>query len=358
MVAGKKTLYDWLEIPQSASENDIKKAYRKLAVKHHPDKGGDEAVFKEITKAYEVLSDAQKRKIYDQYGEEGLENGGAPTHSAEDIFSMFFGGGGRRRNQGPKKGEDVVHQINVTLEDLYNGKTRKLAITRKVPVDPDAEPKVCSACDGHGVKMLTRQIGPGMIQQMQVACQDCGGQGYDVKLKTERQVLECCIEKGMKHGQKIVLRGEADQLPGTIPGDVVFVLAQEKHSTFLRKNDDLLITSQKITLIEALTGQIKCIDDEGMPMHKNPFVKGKLYIRFEIVFPSNNSISPSQKAVLEKVLPSAPTPMSLGDAEEVTMQDADEASMGGDAGGHARAATDEDGDEEMRGGQRVQCAQQ
>ena len=132
------------------------------------------------------------------------------------------------------KGEDVVHQISVSLEDLYNGRTRKLAINRKVPADPDSDPGVCSSCDGQGAKMVTRQIGPGMIQQMQVACQKCGGMGYDCAMKQERAILECVVEKGMKHGQKIVLRGEADQIPGTIPGDVVFVLAQEKHPYFIR----------------------------------------------------------------------------------------------------------------------------
>jgi len=232
--------YELLGVTKGASENDIKKGYRKMAVKHHPDKGGDEDMFKAVTRAYEVLSDKEKRAIYDQYGEEGLEQGGGGGGmDASDMFSMFFGGG-RRQRSGPRKGEDVVHQINVTLEDLYNGKTRKLAINRKVPEDPDADPGVCRGCDGNGVKMITRQIGPGMIQQMQAHCPQCGGQGYDCKMKQERQVLECAIEKGMKHGQKIVMRGEADQLPGTIPGDVVFVLAQEKHPLFFRKNDDLL----------------------------------------------------------------------------------------------------------------------
>jgi len=363
--------------------SDIKKAYRKLAVKHHPDKGGDEATFKEITRAYEVLSNEEKRQIYDQYGEEGLESGGAPQ-SANDIFSMFFGGGRRQKQTGPKKGEDVVHQISVDLADLYNGKVKKLAINRKVPVNPDEKPKACDACDTRGVRMMTRQIGPGMIQQMQVVCDNCGGMGYQVKMKQERHILECNIEKGMKHGQKVVLRGEADQLPGTIPGDVIFVLAMEPHSRFQRNNDDLLC-AQRITLVEALCGcqfllehldgrkllcktrpgevikpgHIKSIDEEGMPMHKNPFVKGKLYIKFDIAFPADGTISPQAMTILEKCLPK-PAPVQVPmDAEEVVMRNADISSMGANAGGRGGSHLDEDGDDEMGGGgQRVQCAQQ
>eukprot|EP00287_Rhodomonas_sp_CCMP768_P021188 CAMPEP_0202811920 /NCGR_PEP_ID=MMETSP1389-20130828/3653_1 /ASSEMBLY_ACC=CAM_ASM_000865 /TAXON_ID=302021 /ORGANISM="Rhodomonas sp., Strain CCMP768" /LENGTH=367 /DNA_ID=CAMNT_0049483165 /DNA_START=41 /DNA_END=1140 /DNA_ORIENTATION=+ len=355
-------LYDALGLSPGASENDIKKAYKKMAVKHHPDKGGDEATFKEISRAYEILSDPEKRQLYDRYGEEGLEQGGGMGgSSADDIFSMFFGGGrgrGQQKKGGLRQGEDVVHQITVTLEDFYNGKTKKLAINRQVPVDPDAKPQVCPGCDGNGVRMLTRQIGPGMIQQMQAKCQECGGMGHNTKMKQERSVLECNIEKGMQHGQKVVLRGEADQLPGTVPGDVVFVLACQKHERFMRKGDDLLV-EHKISLVEALCGaaitikhldgrtllaktkpgevvkpgHIKTIDEEGMPMHKNPFVKGKLYVRFDIEFPADGSLSPAAIATLQKALPQGSTPMIPDDAEEVTMRNADIGSMGAGQGG-------------------------
>eukprot|EP00286_Rhodomonas_abbreviata_P028823 CAMPEP_0181311454 /NCGR_PEP_ID=MMETSP1101-20121128/13146_1 /TAXON_ID=46948 /ORGANISM="Rhodomonas abbreviata, Strain Caron Lab Isolate" /LENGTH=391 /DNA_ID=CAMNT_0023418187 /DNA_START=71 /DNA_END=1246 /DNA_ORIENTATION=- len=380
------SLYDTLGVAPGASDSDIKKAYKKMAVKHHPDKGGDEATFKEISRAYEILSDGEKRQIYDQYGEEGLEQGGGMGggSSADDIFSMFFGGGGRRQRGkgGLRQGEDVVHQINVTLEDLYNGKTKKLAINRQVPANPDEKPQACSGCDGHGVRMITRQIGPGMIQQMQAKCQECGGMGYNTKMKQERQVLECNIEKGMQHGQKIVLRGEADQLPGTIPGDVVFVLACEKHDRFMRKGDDLLV-QMPVSLAEALTGahvaikhldgrtliaktkpgevikpmHVKTIDEEGMPAHKNPFVKGKLYIRFDITFPADGSLSPADIQKLQQALPQPPAPMVPDDAEEVTMRAADLQQMGAGQRGHGTGATDEDDEMGGGGGQRVQCAQ-
>merc|ERR1719414_1641239 len=119
--------YKLLEVDKSASEADIKKAYRKMAIKHHPDKGGDPEKFKEITRAYEVLSDSEKRSKYDRFGEEGLENDGGGDPS--DIFESFFGGGrrgggGARRRQ---KTKDVVQPVKCTLEQLYNGQTKKMA---------------------------------------------------------------------------------------------------------------------------------------------------------------------------------------------------------------------------------------
>merc|ERR1740123_417093 len=125
--------YKTLEVDKDANDSEIKKAYRKLAVKHHPDKGGDQEKFKEITRAYEVLSDSEKRSTYDKFGEEGLEGGGGGDPS--DIFESFFGGGGRRGGGGGRrrqKTQDVVQPLKVTLEQLYNGATKKMAITRQV----------------------------------------------------------------------------------------------------------------------------------------------------------------------------------------------------------------------------------
>ncbi|RLN88470.1 hypothetical protein BBJ28_00007700 [Nothophytophthora sp. Chile5] len=130
--------YEALGVPKTATAAEIKKAYRKLALKNHPDKGGDPELvrlrlagarnFKTITVAYEVLSDPEKRELYDQYGEEGLQNGGGGG-DASDLFSQFFRGqGGGRRPRGPQKGEDLTHPLKVSLEDLYNGKTKKISL--------------------------------------------------------------------------------------------------------------------------------------------------------------------------------------------------------------------------------------
>ncbi|RHY63694.1 hypothetical protein DYB35_006476 [Aphanomyces astaci] len=124
--ADNSAYYETLGVPKTASAADIKKAYRKLALKNHPDKGGDPELFKDITVAYEVLSDPEKRELYDKYGEEGLQQGGGGGHPGADIFSQMFGGGGGRP-RGPQRGEDLTHPLKVSLEDLYNGKTVKLA---------------------------------------------------------------------------------------------------------------------------------------------------------------------------------------------------------------------------------------
>merc|ERR1719226_52490 len=157
--------YKALEVEKGASEPEIKKAYRKLAVKHHPDKGGDPEKFKEITRAYEVLSDPEKREKYNRFGEEGVDGeggGGDPS----DIFDAFFGGGGRRRGGGGKrsrpKTKDVVQQLKVPLEQMYNGATKKMAVTRQV-IDKSKGVQSCSECDGRGVKVEVIRMGP-MIQ--------------------------------------------------------------------------------------------------------------------------------------------------------------------------------------------------
>ena len=112
---------------------------------------------------------------------------------------MFFGGG-RGRSAGPRKGPSLNHPLKVSLEDLYNGKSVKLAINRKVIV---GESKQCSKCDGHGVVMEMRQIGPGMITQMQRPCDACSGQGYQAETKNERKVVEVHVEKGAHNNQKV-----------------------------------------------------------------------------------------------------------------------------------------------------------
>merc|ERR1712232_1375691 len=137
-----------------ADEKTIKKAYRKMCLKHHPDKGGDEHLFKEINAAHEILSDPKKRKIYDQHGLEGIEQDGGVPSGGDDLFSMFFGGG-RGRSSGPKRGPSVNHPLKVGLEDIYNGKTVKLAISRKVIVGDSSE---CYTCNGQGVVMQMQRM--------------------------------------------------------------------------------------------------------------------------------------------------------------------------------------------------------
>lgn len=341
--------YDILEVKPDATENDLKKAYRKLALKFHPDKNPDAGdKFKEISHAYEVLSNPDKREAYDRYGEEGLQdNGGMGGMNAEDIFAHFFGGGmfggGRGgRQSGPRKGRDIAHALQVSLEDLYRGKTSKLAIQKKVICSKcegkgGKDVQTCAPCKGQGVRVTLRQFGP-MVQQSQSTCQDCNGSGQQIKEKCkgclgkktvqEKKVLEVHIDRGMKHGQKIVFSGESDQEPGVIPGDVIIVVQEKPHSFFKRSGDDLFCKI-KLDLLSALAGgefvinhldervlkvpikagevirpgDFKKIKNEGMPGYKRPYDRGMLYVEFELVFPCNNWTSIDKIKSLEHILP-------------------------------------------------------
>lgn len=386
-------------VEKDAGENDIKKAYRKLALKAHPDKGGDPETFKNLTTAYEVLSDPEKRKVYDQHGKEGLENGGSGGGNAEDVFSMFFGGGGRGA-RGPRKGEDIGHPIKMSLEDLYNGKTTKLAINRdRLCGACDGKggragaERPCTDCHGRGIKVSLRQIGPGMVQQIQQPCTTCRGQGKSIreedkcrecrgnKVVKERKVLEVHVDKGMKNGQKIKFTGEADEAPDTIPGDVIFIIQEKEHDVFKRKGADLAMTMH-ISLSEALCGftrtvthlddrvlkvtsapgevvvpdSFKVIDGEGMPHHGNPFTKGRLFIQFKVDFPRSFSLSPTQMAAIRAALPPAPEVTLTGEEQECTIRDIDVSQFGqNDAASRQDGSDDDDDSPRGRGG--VQCQQ-
>lgn len=332
---------------------------------HHPDKGGDEERFKEITTAFEVLSDEEKRQIYDEHGEEGLRDGGGPS-DAHDLFSAMFGGG-MGASRGPKKGENVVHSLRVTLEDLYKGKFSKLAIIRNRVCKtcdglgasrPDSVLK-CSTCDGHGVQVTLSQIGPGMVQQVQSNCRNCRGTGEIIveryrcqtcggdKVNKERKVLEVYVDKGMTHNQRIMFSGEANAVPGLSAGDVVVVLKQEDHPRFTRKENNLVV-EHEISLTDALCGaeftikqldgrllhvklpsgsvikpgMVKSIRDEGMPTWKNPMERGFMFVKFSVRFPVY--ISPEQNMVLQQVLGRRSSPdLDGGEVEEVEILDFD-----------------------------------
>ena len=374
------------QVEKSATPQDIKKAYRKLAVKLHPDKGGDEQKFKEVNAAYEILSDAEKRKKYDQYGLEGLEDDGGPGGAtADDLFSMFFGGGPRRRSAGPRRGEDVNHAIKVSLEDLYNGKTVKLAVNRQVL---DGEPRMCTYCDGQGVVVELRRIALGMVQQMQRACPHCDGEGYICNKRKERKLLEIFIEKGMRHNEKVVFRGAADEKPNMEPGNINFIVQEQAHEVFKRKGADLLITKTlslnealcgfawKVThldgrqvVIESKPGEViqaeaprgkpfcKIVPNEGMPSRGNPFVRGNLYVLFQVKFPQDGEISESAIQQLRRYLPGKAMDIEYKpeDVEVVHLETGDARQFG--RGGAANSNSAYDSDDEDDGRQGVQCQQ-
>ncbi|GAA5916116.1 hypothetical protein JCM6882_003940 [Rhodosporidiobolus microsporus] len=409
-------LYDVLGVAPSASAADLKKAYRKLALQLHPDKNPSaEAAdkFKDVSHAYEVLSDEQKRDIYDNYGEEGLSGGGPGGMGGmdpQDLFSQlfgggggFFGGGGRGggRPQGPRKGKDLVHRIKVSLEDLYKGKTSKLALQKHVLCGKckgkggkEGAVKTCGSCKGQGVKIVLRQLGP-MVQQIQQPCGDCNGEGEIInakdrckdcngkKIVNERKVLEVHIDRGMKEGQTITFAGEADQAPNVEPGDVVIVIEEKPHDVFKRKGDDLF-AEVEIDLLTALAGgafsiphlderallvkihpgevvkpgSVKIVPEQGMPSYRHHEL-GDLVVQINVKFPE--SLDPESLGPLESILPprpDLPTYDKNVHVDEIdTMVDASErrSKSGMGAGGYEDAM---DTDDEGQGGPQVQCANQ
>ncbi|KAL0947225.1 hypothetical protein HGRIS_013342 [Hohenbuehelia grisea] len=391
--------YDLLEVPPTASDADLKKAYRKKALRLHPDKGGDPELFKEVTHAYEILSDHDKRSVYDARGEAGLsESGGMGGIDPQDLFSHLFGGaggffpgGGGGRSHGPKKTKDLVHRVVVSLEDLYKGKTTKLALTRNIICvkckgkgGKEGAVRQCTSCNGRGMKHTIRQMGP-MIQQIQSPCDECSGTGEMInpkdrcgnckgkKVVSDKKFLEVPIDKGMKGGQTIHFRGESDQSPNAEPGDVIIVIEEKPHPRFQRKENDLIIEVE-IDLLTALGGgqftikhlderalvvglipgevikhgEIKVIRGQGMPSQRHHEL-GDMIVKINVQFP--DSIDPEVVPLLEKALPPRQPIESYGKGvtlEEVNLDDLDmrHSNMSDDA-------MDEDHDEP-----RVQCANQ
>jgi len=393
-------LYDILGVAPDSNEATIKKAYLKLARQYHPDKNPEGAEkFKEIQLAYEILSDAEKKEVYDKYGEEGLKEGfGGPGFDHEDLFSFFgFPFGGSRRGGGPprkRKGKDVMTAYPVSLEDLYLGKETKFQLDKTVlcptckgkgSSKPNSVTK-CQGCDGTGITVTMRPLGFGMMQQLQERCRQCGGEGEVIKSKDrckkcqgnkivdEAKILDVFIDKGMQHGQKLVFKEEGDQQPDVIPGDVILVLQQKEHPIFKREGDDLII-EKKITLLEALCGfkftitqldgrvlavkskekeiirpgDIKSVEREGMPQHKNPTVKGDLLIKFDIEFPPDGSISSAAIKALSQSLPKPKDVFISPEAEECFVSSRN-AQVNGQGRRRGREAYDEGGSSDEEGG--------
>ncbi|KAL7275027.1 DnaJ-like protein xdj1 [Rhizina undulata] len=429
-------LYEVLGLETSASKVEIKKAYHKAALASHPDKvpEGDRAEaevrFKAVSQAYEILYDDDKRARYDRFGMSDFTRGaGGPGGmdgdvDLEDLYNMFMGGMGGMGGMpgrgdffgGPfsgapggmgrkKKGKDVVQQYEVTLEELYKGKTVKLASTRNALCSvckgsggkDKAKPKKCAICQGKGWTQNLRQIGRGLVTQETVPCANCKGTGNTFRDKDrckkckgncvseEKKVLEIYIPRGSKEGDKIVLEGEADEQPDYETGNIVFILEEKEHPVFARAGADL--TAQiKVSLAESLTGfsrvvvkhldgrgiqithpkgkilrpgQVLKVKGEGMPFKKSDG-RGDLYLLVEVEFPEDGW-SPDADAI-RKLLPKRKAedivPAPGEHVDEVEYQpDADIEDIGGseDGAGSAWVDEDDDDDDDEDG---PQCAQQ
>jgi DnaJ family protein A protein 1 len=372
--------YDLLGVKPDASESELKKAYRKLALKYHPDKNPNEGErFKSISQAYEVLQDPKKRQIYDEGGEEAIQGGGGTSggmHDPMDIFNMFFGGNFGSAGNGPyareKRTKDVVHQLGVKLADLYNGTVKKLAISKNVICDKcegrggkEGSVLKCSNCKGTGMEIRIQQIAPGMIQQHQRMCPECSGKGevipardrckgcHGKKVVKDKKILEVHIDKGMKDGQKICFTGEGDQEPGIESGNIIIVIDEQEHEVFTRRGSHLRMRME-LELVEALCGfqkvvntldgrhlivttipgevikhhDVKAIPGEGMPTYKNPFEKGNLLIQFIVHFPPSNFTTHDNIAKLASLLPPTEEALVPDDAEECILVEMDPSSTG------------------------------
>ncbi|CAI0454729.1 unnamed protein product [Linum tenue] len=324
--------------PKVRRNDQIKRAYRKLALKYHPDKnqGNEEAnkKFAEISNgidwiwwtlysllAYETLSDGEKRKIYDAYGEEGLRQhmangGGGGGMTMQNIFEQFFGGGGQSEEEEERiqKGDDVIVDLDATLEDLYMGGSMQVWREKNV-IKPAPGKRRCNCRN----EVYHRQIGPGMFQQMtEQVCDQC----QNIKFEREGYSLTVDIEKGMQDGQEVVFYEDGEPKIDGEPGDLKFRIHTSPHDVFTRKGNDLH-TTVTITLVQALVGfekkikhldehlvdigsqgitkpkEVKKIKGEGMPLYASN-KKGDLYVTFEVLFP--NSLTQEQKTKIKEVL--------------------------------------------------------
>jgi DnaJ family protein A protein 2 len=397
-----KKLYDALGISKDASGGDIKKAYFKLAKEHHPDKGGDSEKFKEIQAAYEVLSNPDKKEIYDKYGLDGLTNNGGGGDPFADLLGGLFGGG--RRGGGQKqqrKVKPVVKEVKVKLEDVFSGKLLKIPHKKQKVCEEcngkgGKNAKKCTKCKGHGVVEKIVQLGPGFLSSSRAPCPDCSGEGTtyakEDKCKVctgkcvlqETKTLEVAIEPGIPNEHMIQFHGDGDEVPGALAGDLYIKVLIEPHKTFERKGADLYY-KKKVSLYEALTGVIFQIDHldgtklniasapgevithrttkqvlkKGMPFYKDAMGAGNLYIEFDVEFPKKNELKNLDQ--LKNVLPMPKNPVVVDKKSCIEMKDYEESSTNPSAeGGRGNKGHhhDEDDDDMPRGGQRVQCNQQ
>jgi len=327
-----------------------------------------------------------------------------------EMFGFSMGGGaspfgpGGMKDGGKRKGPDEEKVYEVSLEELYKGKTVKFASTKNVLCPTcdgsggkdKAKPSACSVCSGKGVVTGLRQIAPGLVTQSTMPCSNCEGAGQIWKEKDKckkckgkrviqtKKMLELYIPPGAREGERIVLSGEADQRPEMEPGDVVFVLQEKEHESFRRAGPDLM-ADLEITLAEALTGfdrvvlkhldgrgiqmkypqepgqilrpeQVLKIPGEGMPLKRSD-AKGDLYLMVKIEFPPDGWTK--DETVAEKikaVLPDPEPPIEADIVDEVEFsQDADLEDFGAGSGDPRSGAEWQDDDEEHEG---PQCAQQ
>lgn len=306
----KRDYYEILGVSKGASAAEIKKAYRKKAIEFHPDKNPDnkeaEAKFKEAAEAYEILSDADKKARYDQFGHQAFENGGGfggGGMNMDDIFSQFgdifgggfgggfggFGGGGPRR----AKGSNLRIRVKLTLEEVANGVDKKIKVKRKVQA-PGTTYKTCTTCNGSG--QVTR-IANTILGRMQTSapCNACGGSGQTIDqkpadadaqgLKISEETVSIKIPAGVVDGMQLKVSGKGNEAPGNgVPGDIIVVIEEEQHEKLQREGDnlhyDLYVSFPDAVLgtskeIDTVTGKVRIKIEPGVQSGKILRLRGK-----------------------------------------------------------------------------------
>jgi DnaJ-class molecular chaperone len=298
-------LYERLGVDRNAAKDEIRRAYKDLAREKHPDRGGDPEEFKKIQEAHEILSDEERRRMYDMTGSTsdngdggpmgGMDAGGFPFHFMNgagpfgmpgvsfdmgNVFSHIFGGGGPNGGGGPSRrqraprGPNKQHDIGLTLSDFYRGKDIKLKFNqarRCGACDGSGAEKTeaCGQCNASGFKTVTRAIGPGIMAQSRIQCDGCGGDGKRIlkacevchgkKMAEREKQLDIHITPGMRDGQNLVFEGEcSDSLEFDRPGDVVLTLRCTDCGTgnldeYTWTGDDLTIR-KSVSFAESLLG--------------------------------------------------------------------------------------------------------
>jgi len=301
-----KDYYDLLGVKKDASADEIKKAFRRAAVEHHPDRGGDEAKFKEVNEAYDVLKDSDKRKRYDQFGHAGVgsSGGGNPYGGGfggqsqnvnfdfgdlglGDIFSSFFGGGSQQQQRRQVRGRDVEAAVEISFEQAVFGTEVDLALhlddtcehCKGTTVEPGYELKTCDQCQGSGqVTSVTRTVF-GNIQQAGI-CPKCHGSGkipekvcsvcHGKGTQSKRQTIQLKIPAGIDDGATIRLREHGEAIANGPKGDLYVNIRVKSHKKFTREGD-LILSEEHVDMVEAALGtEIEVDTVDGLVRMKVP----------------------------------------------------------------------------------------
>lgn len=349
-MAEQRDLYEILGVDKNADEAAIKKAYRKLAKKYHPDANpGDkdaEQKFKEATNAYAILSDAQKRKQYDQFGYAAFENGaggagggfgGFDFNTADmgdifgDIFGDLFGGGASRRRarSGPMKGANLRARVNISFEEAVFGCEKEIEITLKDEcptchgsgAKPGTSPETCSRCNGEGQVVYTSQSLFGMTRNIEI-CPDCGGTGQVIREKctecrgtgyvSKRTKIQISIPAGIDNGQAVRISGKGEPGSNGGPrGDLLVEVSVARHPIFQRRGEDIYSTAPISYAQAALGGDVRIstldgdimytvkpgtqtdtrirLKDKGVPSLRNKKIRGNHYVTLVVQVPTKLS---------------------------------------------------------------------